>query len=525
MKRDAAPFISMEGVSLYLREGATSAPIHWSIRSDQHWAVVGPNGSGKASLVRALAGRAPVAGGQIAYHFLNNGASPRDRIAHVSFESQNAALPLNSPFHQARWNRGVGQHAMSVSEYLSERRVKQINPYLVTDRRAEPSGFQVYRARIVELLEIERLLERSLDHVSNGERRKVLLARALLQSPRLLILDNPLAGLDAAFRDKLPLILGELMGGDLRVVLVTLGREPLPPGFTHVLIMHRESVVAQGPRQEMHRHLSAALQSDPGWPEAPPAVTAVQQGQDSAPPLVQMRGVSISYGGVQVLDGVDWSVRAGENWALLGPNGAGKTTLLSLILGDNPQAYANDVTLFGRRRGSGDTIWELKRRIGWVAPELHLYYPRNVPCFEVVCSGFHDAIGAYRRCSSQQREMARGWLHRLGLSQLTGLRFGDLSEVEQRLVLIARALVKGPELLVLDEPCQGLDAANRDRVLRLVEALGDQAASSLIHVSHHRDALPRTITHVLRLKDGRVVGRDQVPVTGSFNSILDISGD
>jgi molybdate transport system ATP-binding protein len=223
-----------------------------------------------------------------------------------------------------------------------------------------------------------------------------------------------------------------------------------------------------------------------------------------------MRGVSISYGGVQILEGVDWSVRAGENWALLGPNGAGKTTLLSLILGDNPQAYANDVTLFGKRRGSGDTIWELKERIGWVAPELHLYYPKNVSCFEVVCSGFHDTIGFHGRCSSRQCETARAWLQRLGLSQVAGLRFGAVSEGEQRLVLIARALVKEPKLLVFDEPCQGLDAEKRDKVLRLVETLGDHATSSLIYVSHHRDALPGSITHLMRLEGGRVVGSGRV---------------
>ncbi|NIV21153.1 MAG: ATP-binding cassette domain-containing protein, partial [Gammaproteobacteria bacterium] len=172
-------------------------------------------------------------------------------------------------------------------------------------------------------------------------------------------------------------------------------------------------------------------------------------------------------------------------------------------------------TLFGKRRGSGDTIWELKRRIGWVAPELHLYYPRNLPCFEVVCSGFHGAIGAHDRCSSQQHETARDWMQRLGLSPVAGMQFGAVSEGEQRLVLIARALVKEPELLVLDEPCQGLDSANRDKVLRLVEALGDRAASGLIYVSHHRDALPRTITHVLRLEAGRVVSRERVRDTGA----------
>ena len=517
MKRDTAPFLSMEGVSLYLREGATSAPVHWSIRSDQHWAVVGPNGSGKARLARAIAGQGAVARGQIAHHFLMNGDAPRDAIAHLSFASQSAALPFESPFHQARWNRGVGQGATSVSEFLSERRVKRVNPYLVVEGHADPVGFQTYRSELVELLGIESLLDRSLDQVSNGERRKVLLAGALLKRPRLLILEDPFAGLDAAFRDKLQRILAGLMARDLRLVLVTLGREPLPPGITHVLFMDQGRIVAQGPSEELHHLLPAHLRTDPGQPESRPAATVsgVQEGQVHAPPLVQMRGVSVSYGGVQILDGVDWSVHAGENWALLGPNGAGKTTLLSLILGDNPQAYANDVSLFGQRRGSGDTIWDVKKRIGWVAPELHLYYPRNVACLDVACSGFHDAIGPHHRCSPLQRETARDWLRRLGLSGIADLQLGALSEGEQRLVLIARALVKEPELLVFDEPCQGLDLANRDRILRLAEALGDHTASGLIYVSHHRDALPGTITHLLRLEEGRVVNSGRVRDAGA----------
>ena len=514
MLRDAAPFVSMEDVSLYLYGGATSGPIHWEIQSNQHWAVIGPNGSGKSRLSRAIAGQAPVAGGEIAYHFSNNGASPHDLVAYVSFESQSAGLPFESPFHQARWNSGVGQQALPVSEFLSEQRVKQINPFQVVDLRTDPAEFQAYRARIIELLGIGALLERSIDQVSNGERRKVLLARALLKRPRLLILDNPSAGLDASFREKLQRILSALMEDDLRIILVTNGREPIPPGITHILFMDQGDGVAQGPREEMLQVLSTYQGMDPGQPQVLPAVPAAKAWgrATKAHTLVQMRNVSVSYAGVQILDRVDWSVHAGENWALLGPNGAGKTTLLSLILGDNPQAYANDVTLFGVRRGSGDTIWDVKKRIGWVAPELHLYYPKNVPCFEVVCSGFHDATGPYRRCSSPQRETAREWLQRLGLLRVGNMEFGGISEGEQRLILIARALVKGPELLVFDEPCQGLDAANRDQVLRMVDAIAEHAASSLIYVSHHRDALPKIITHELRLEAGRVISKERVQV-------------
>jgi molybdate transport system ATP-binding protein len=214
--------------------------------------------------------------------------------------------------------------------------------------------------------------------------------------------------------------------------------------------------------------------------------------------------VRVSYDGTPVLRGIDWTVREGERWALLGPNGAGKTTLLSLILGDNPQAYANQIALFGRQRGSGESIWEIKRRIGWVAPELHLYYPIAATGFDVVCSGFFDSVGLYRRCSPQQRDEARAWMARLSIAGCAEAAFRQLSEGEQRMVLVARALVKRPQLLVLDEPCQGLDTRNRDRVLEAVDSVGN---IGMIYVTHEADEMPKTITHVIRLEAGRVISK------------------
>jgi molybdate transport system ATP-binding protein len=224
-----------------------------------------------------------------------------------------------------------------------------------------------------------------------------------------------------------------------------------------------------------------------------------------------MSQVNVSYNGVRILRNVDWTVRRGEHWALLGANGAGKTTLLSLILGDHPQVYANDVRLFGQRRGSGESIWEIKQRIGWVAPELHLHYPRDVTGQQVVCSGFYDSIGLYRCSTAREKREAQAWMSHLGLSGIRDKPFARLSEGQQRLVLLARALVKTPELLILDEPCQGLDAANRARVRQTIEAVGRQLDTSVVYVTHNPDELPRIITHVLRLERGRIAARSPRP--------------
>jgi molybdate transport system ATP-binding protein len=434
---------------------------------------------------------------------------PQDQIAYVAFDLQKTIWGQDSLYHQARWNRGVSLDMQSVSEYLSERQVSRINPYQIVEEQTDPAEFMARQEEVIQVLGLDRLLSRDINQISNGERRKVLLARALLRNPRLLILDNPFTGLDVAFRAKLKQMISSLMKDEMRVILVMNDRDEIPPGITHVLLMDDRGVVAQGPGEMILKRSPA----QGGVELEGPAITMLPSTEDQETDhqvLVDMEHVSVSYAGVPILNDINWTVRKGEKWALLGPNGAGKTTLLSLILGDNPHAYAHEITLFGIRRGSGESIWDIKRNIGWVAPELHLYYPKNVTCYDVVCSGFFSFVGRHRRCSPQQRETARGWLQRLGFLQHADMAFGRISEGEQRMILIARALVKDPGLLVLDEPCQGLDAGNRDRVLRMVEAIGSDLDTTIIYVTHHRDALPKVITHVLRLDEGRVVSRQKV---------------
>jgi molybdate transport system ATP-binding protein len=502
------PFITLDDVAIRLYDRVLFEHTNWKIFEDQHWAVVGPNGSGKSTLAKALCGKVPVIRGQIAYHFSTDGAKPQDKIAYVSFDAQRTVVGWQDPFYQARWNSDRSRDGIPVSEYLSVDRVYKVNPFQVIDHYPDPSAFEARQKEVTELLQIEALLERNAIQLSNGERRKVFIAQALLKNPRLLILDNPFTGLDREFRAKLQEIIQRLMRGRMRVMVVETDRDEIPPGVTHVLevedcrVAMQAAVDAISSRSRFSKSRQAAKAQTPPPPQPSPF-----QGEGAKQALIHMENVNVSYDGTQVLQGIDWTVREGEHWALVGPNGAGKTTLLSLILGDNPQAYANKVTLFGRRRGSGQSIWEIKQHIGWAAPELHLYYPVGVTCFDVVCSGFFDSVGLYHRCSPQQRETAKTWMERLGISEYTDATFAKLSEGEQRLVLVARALVKGPQLLVLDEPCQGLDARNRDRVLEVIDSIGDHLNTSIIYVTHETDDLPDTITHVIRLDAGRVVNK------------------
>jgi molybdate transport system ATP-binding protein len=409
----------------------------------------------------------------------------------------------------------VGDGRVSVDEYLSELRVKGLNPYQVVDEPPNHDAFAKHKDGVIDLLGIGELLSKGIEQLSDGERRKVSIARALMQQPQLLILDNPLTGLDQHFRVKLTEIIQLLTKGrtqhTMRVIIVTTREDEIPPGITHLLIVQNGSILAQGPRetfQERGITHSIARREPPG--ERSGSLPARPSSKDHEPlpqVLVQMERVNVSYGNARILQNIDWMVRLGEHWALLGPNGAGKTTLLSLILGDHPQVYANNISLFGKRRGQGESIWEVKRRIGWVAPELHLYHPRGVSSLHIVCSGFYDSVGLYHPCTSQQRQTARQWMQRLAIEGCADVPFDKLSEGEQRLVLLARALVKHPLLLILDEPCQGLDAGNRTRVRQIVNAAGRQLDTGVIYVTHNPDELPEVITHALKLDAGKVASQ------------------
>jgi molybdate transport system ATP-binding protein len=511
------PFITLNDVSIRLRDQIFFDGLTWEMLSDQHWAVIGPNGSGKSTLMKALCGSLPVVKGKIVYHFLrdNGHTAVHDHIAYVTFESQRKVLS-DEAFYQERWNIGVTEGTPSVSDFLSEPDLKRINPYHVVETRSDKNLAR--RQDVIERLELGALLHRSVVQLSNGERRKVTIARALLKHPKLLILDNPFAGLDERFRVKLAEHLENLMQDEMRVIVVGTNRDEIPRGVTHVLSVEAGRAIAQEALQA-----ASSFRAERETPDLHKrflvAKSAPRNDNDAGRALICMNNVTVSYNGTPVLRQVNWTVRENERWALLGPNGAGKTTLLSLILADHPQAYANDITLFGKRRGTGESIWEIKRNIGWVAPELQLYYPRGATCLDVVCSGWFDSVGLYRECSPPQREVALLWLHRFDLATRAETAFDQVSEGEQRLALLARALVKSPALLVLDEPCQGLDADHRDRVLQAVEQVSRRPNSSLIYVTHRADELPHSITHVFRLNEGRVVS--QTNEEGSTKSTKD----
>ncbi len=216
--------------------------------------------------------------------------------------------------------------------------------------------------------------------------------------------------------------------------------------------------------------------------------------------ILRFTDVCIRYGKRTILKDLNWTVHEGGRWALSGENGAGKSTLLSLVCADNPQAYACNIRLFGRQRGTGESIWEIKHHIGYVSPESHRAYLRDLPAIDIVASGLNDTVGLYCRPKPEQRQKCLDWMRVFGVDHLADRTFLQLSSGEQRLCLLARAFVKDPELLILDEPLHGLDLQNRARVRDVIETFCLRQHKTLVMVTHYEEELPPCITEHLRLK-------------------------
>ena len=398
------PLITLERVTLRVGDKMLLPGTSWEIKSGENWAILGPNGSGKSALARAVKGDIPHVRGRLIRH---DPEAEGRRIGYVSFELQEEILAREELRDEERSFSGRG-HELTAGEAAQGERGGSGRP---GPARRNSWNFGP-------------LLGHGFRSLSNGEIRKLLIARALLPSPKLLILDDPFAGLDAGSRPALAAAVTNLMQEGTQIILVAQRPEEVIPGITHVLIIRNGRVALAGRREDVltpARMKRFAGKADHGedaiLPELrlplPEAETAARRPGE---PLVEMTNIHVAYGEHVVLDGLNWTVRRGEHWAVVGPNGSGKSTLLSLITGDNLQVYANEVRLFGKRRGEGESIWDIRRRIGVVSPELQLRYRKPVSVREVVLSGFFDSIGLYRRPDREQEAIADRWLEILGMA-------------------------------------------------------------------------------------------------------------
>lgn len=401
-------------------------------------AIYGPNASGKTQYVEKM--RRQMAS---------------DEVRYVAFRDSYGVATDQAYYLQLRWNQhDIDAETPTVAQLL-EKAFRETGDDTPERRRQQQHLYGTFG--------LGELLDRYIITLSSGELRKFQLARTLLSQPQTLIIDNPFIGLDAATRDQLRNLLRQLSETDnLHIYIVVSRRKDIPDYVTDVVDLSQDT---------------------------------------DAPEVISFHDVTIRYGDRTILSHLDWTVRRGEHWALSGQNGAGKSTLLSLVCADNPQRYACDIRLFGHRQGeAGMSIWDIKRRIGYVSPEMHRSYHRDLPALHVVASGLKDTVGLYVRPSSEERQQCLWWMRLFGVDHLAERSFLHLSSGEQRLILVARAFVKDPELLILDEPLHGLDDRGRQLVLRLIEAFCSRPEKTLIFVSHYREEWPSCIDHEIYLK-------------------------
>lgn len=447
------------------------------ILTGQCWSFVGANGSGKTALARALAGELSLLSGTVENGF--------QHIEWVSFEQL-----------QKLADREREQDESDLLDYEDQ-------GHSAREIMLEQGGCVTELAALATRFGISELLDRGFRYLSTGETRKVLLCRALLQHPDLLVLDEPFDGLDVEAHAGLMSLLQELSAAGQTLVLILNRLEELPDFSDHLGILTECELSMAGSRTEVVAsaelaqlsHLAAMEANTQVLPKADP--DAERRTLDAHTPRIIMRDIQVSYGDKRILNGLNWQVDPGQHWQIIGPNGAGKSTLLSLVTGDQPQGYSNDLTLFGRKRGSGESIWDIKQHIGYVSTSMQQDYRVTSTPKAVILSGFFDSVGVYQQPGSTQLALADQWLDLLGMTHLANEPFRHLSYGQQRLLLIARAMVKHPPILILDEPLQGLDSFNRHWVKRWIDLLVAEGSTQLLFVSHHKQDAPSSISHRL----------------------------
>lgn len=461
-----------------------AAPISFTINKGDVWTFYGPNGSGKTLLSEIIAGRYGLKSGEVLYPFMEEERQkttqfiyPRQFIQTIHFQSTYSFSDFRDAYYQQRFN------------------VYEIEWYPTVSDLICVGKDVAWEEKMVELFRLRELLSHRLITLSSGQLRRLIIAKALLEKPRMVMFDNPFIGLDDATRTDLEDVFVFLQEQGIQLLFIVADARDIPLCTTHLLHVENSNVQYAG---SMANYAVPEV-AEPVLPQEF-VFEPTQLGDESYVHAVDMQHVSIAYDGILFQPDVTWQLGRGEKWALLGPNGSGKSTLLSYIFADNPQAYGLPIWLFDRKRGSGESIWDIKKRIGYTSSEMHLYYRENVPCLKVVQSGFFDSVGLYKQCTAQQTEKALSMMRELGIAHLANKPFLKVSAGEQRMLLFARALIKNPQLLILDEPFHGMDVANKKRCLKMIAAFAAQNDKSLIFVTHYRNEIPACVNRVYELQ-------------------------
>jgi molybdate transport system ATP-binding protein len=475
-------------------EWRMAEPVDFESADGEHIAIVGENGSGKSMLVDILIGRHPLLMVDPKYDFSpSKKVLVSDNIKYITFRDSYGDSD-GAYYLQQRWNQhDIDENTPTVGGQLEE--IYNMTGEDTKERRD-------LQKHLYELFNIGHLLDKYIILLSSGELRKFQLAKVLLTDPRVLIMDNPFIGLDAETRDQLKLLLKTLSAERaLQIILVLSKVDDIPDFITDIVEVKAMKVLPKISKEDYFRSRAPFPARVLSEAKEKAIIDLPYNGNEyHADEVVKMNKVCIRYGKRTILQDLDWTVKNGERWALSGQNGAGKSTLLSLVCADNPQSYACDIALFGNPRGSGESIWDIKKHIGYVSPEMHRAYQKDLPAIRIVASGLKDSVGLYMKPDPNEYDRCKWWMDIFGLTGIEDRTFLKLSSGEQRLVLLARAFVKDPELLILDEPLHGLDNTNRRLVKDIIETFSKRRNKTIIMVTHYKEELPNCIDHSIFLK-------------------------
>ncbi len=469
---EQTPLISLHKLTIRRSNRTVISDFTFQLNSGECWAIIGPTGSGKTTFLQALAGQFPAPPGTL---------TRRVPTEFVSFKEESSRFSYSGYFYQQRYQATMSDEGTDAG-YTS---TPSLRDFLQFTESPESTV-------LLERLGLLPLLNRSFIKLSNGQTRKARIGKALLRHPSVLLLDNPFVGLDINFRAELTSWLGELIHHGLTLVLVT-ESDDIPPFCTQVAVLEKG-------------HLGWAGHKEKYQPEHQPQTVLITPPVLQTPPqrvdfteAFRLQNIVVRYGDTIILNDLNWVILAGERWALFGQNGAGKSVLLSLLYGDHPQAYANQVSVFGYRRGkSGESIWDVKRRIGFVSPELHLYFPQHLSVRQVALSGLTDTLTPPNRVSTETETDLASLLAYFDLTDTESRPFGTLSVGEQRLVLLVRAFLKNSPVLLLDEPFQAIDSRHVELARRLIDSF---VGKTILFVTHNRNELPQSVDQIFMLTD------------------------
>lgn len=466
--------ISINDVSPRLYGLELENKINLNIEYGENATIVGQNASGKSFLADLIGGKIGVKHGKLRIDFLPEGVNYLPgKILRAGFESAYTMADYNNMYYQQRFSSTENEETPKVIELLEK----------------TGSDYQIWAKKA----RLEELYNKHLIMLSSGELRRFLITTILMKKPKMIIFDNPFMGLDPKSREDLNQLFFDIATEVECLFLVSdLSEVPLVSkkiipaiNLTYPGVFAKEEIIGNNDWFD-----KIFKTPDFNLNHKFDDYDAQMDTLKDFDIVANLRNITIKYEDKTLFENLNWTIKRGEKWVLRGKNGSGKSTLLSLITADNPKAYRMDITLFDRKRGTGESIWDIKRRIGYISNEMHLFFRENQECIKVVASGFFDTQGLFRKPSDIQYQKAEEMLSFFGLSKYVHTPFLKISDSLQRMVLLARTLIKDPDLLILDEPLNGLDYQNKILAKDIIDKFCSHPKKTMIFVTHNQEEIP-----------------------------------